>query len=353
MKVNTSSPVMITGATGFVAGRIVEKLLEAGLTVHCPVRDPDNVERLKHLTDAAEVTEGSLKFFKADLLTEGSYQEAMQGCTVVIHTASPFISNVDPSKVQETLLDPAVKGTQNVLNSVSKTPSVKRVVLTSSCYAMLTDAADCLKAPNGIVTEETWNTTASEKYNSYAYSKVVAEKEAWKMADAQSQYKLVVVNPSWVMGPGLKTHPSSESYGVLKMMGDGGMKTGCPDIGLWIVDVRDVAKAHLYAAFVENAEGRYIVSGHNTSMLAINKVLGAKYPAYPFAKGAGPKFLFWLIAPYIGMDRKQISRGVGYKSNLDNSKSVKDLEMEYQPMEKTFPDMFSQMIEAGMIAEPK
>mmetsp|Transcript_15034 Transcript_15034/g.24894 ORF Transcript_15034/g.24894 Transcript_15034/m.24894 type:complete len:190 (-) Transcript_15034:358-927(-) len=182
----------------------------------------------------------------------------MQGCSIVFHTASPFVSNVKPSNVQETLLDPAIKGTQSVLKSVAQTTSVKRVVLTSSCFAILTDAADCKKIPGGIVNESVWNTTASKTYNPYAYSKLLAEKEAWKMADAMSHYKLIVINPGWVFGSGLKTHATSESYDFMKMMGSGAMKGGCPDVGVFVVDVRDVAKAQVSAAFTEE----YVDIGH-------------------------------------------------------------------------------------------
>ncbi|SHJ30170.1 3-beta hydroxysteroid dehydrogenase/isomerase family protein [Shimia gijangensis] len=185
MKIDTKSPVMITGATGYVAGWIVKGLLDAGLTVHAPVRDPDNSEKLQHLTNLAANSAGEIKFFKADLLDEGSYDEAMQGCAVVFHTASPFTINVKDA--QKELIDPAVNGTRNVLTQARKTDSVKRIVLTSSCAAIYTDASDCAKAPNGTLTEDIWNTTSSLDYQPYSYSKTLAEKEAWKIADAQSQ----------------------------------------------------------------------------------------------------------------------------------------------------------------------
>ena len=319
--------------------------------MHCPVRDPDQTAKIQHLKDAAAGTKGSLQFFQADLLQEGSYLPAMKGCAVVFHTASPYIANVPGGReqVQQKLLDPALKGTANVLDSVAQTPSVKRVVLTSSCYAVATDAVDTLEAPGGVANEEVWNSTASVDYNPYAYSKVLAEKEAWKMADAQSQYKLVVVNPAWVFGPGLKVHPTSESFGFLKMLGDGSMKSGCPDIGCYVVDVRDVATAHVRAAFTEQASGRYIVCGHNTSVLKFAKATADAYPDYPLPKSGFPKLIVWLLAPYIGMTRRQIWRGVGYTSTIDNSKSKKELGMEYRPITETFPDMFAQMIEGGMI----
>ena len=151
-KIDKSKPVMITGATGYVAGWIVKKLLDEGLTAHAPIRDPENAEKLQYLNKIAENAPGTIKFYKADLLDEGSYAEAMAGCQIVFHTASPFkIDVVDP---QKELVDPAQLGTRNVLEEVNRTPSVERVVLTSSCAAIYGDNADLKKTPNGIFTED-------------------------------------------------------------------------------------------------------------------------------------------------------------------------------------------------------
>ena len=258
-----------------------------------------------------------------------------------------------PDKVDQDLLNPAVNGTRHVLKSAEQTPSVKRVVLTSSAYALVTDAADCYDAPNGVVNEEVWNTTASRTYNPYAYSKVLAEQEAWKIAKAQSSYKLVVVNRGWVMGPGLKVHPTSESYQFMKSLGDGTFKSGMPKIGVFLVDVRDVAKTHLAAAFTEKAEGRYICVGHNSTTFDFATMLAEKYPNFALPKSAPPKLLVYLLAPYLGMERNQVWRGINYLSTFDNSKSKQDLGIEYRPMEETFPEMFQQMIDDGLISAPQ
>ena len=131
MKINRDKPILVTGATGYVAGWLVKKLLEEGLTVHAAVRNPDNKRKLAHLNEIAANTPGSIRYFKADLLEEGSYAEAMAGCGLFYHTASPFSTDVkDP---QKELIEPAVMGTSNVLMSATQTPSVKRVVVTSSC----------------------------------------------------------------------------------------------------------------------------------------------------------------------------------------------------------------------------
>jgi dihydroflavonol-4-reductase len=111
-QIDKSKPVMITGATGYVAGWIVKKLLDEGFTVHAPVREPENAKKLQYLDKIAENAPGTIIFYKADLLDEGSYAEAMAGCQIVLHTASPFkIDVVDP---QKELVDPAQLGTRNI-----------------------------------------------------------------------------------------------------------------------------------------------------------------------------------------------------------------------------------------------
>ena len=113
--IDPQAPILVTGATGYVAGRLVEKLLREGHTVHAAVRDPENREKLRYLDGLAESLPGSIRYFKTDLLEPGSYAEAMEGCELVFHTASPFTIDVtDPVKE---LIEPARLGTRNVLES--------------------------------------------------------------------------------------------------------------------------------------------------------------------------------------------------------------------------------------------
>ncbi len=110
MNIDISKPVMVTGATGYVAGWLVKQLLEKGLTVHAAIRNPDNAQKVAHLEALAAKSTGSIKYFKSDLLQKGSYAEAMKGCELVFHTASPFTN--DFKDAQKELIEPAVKGTQ-------------------------------------------------------------------------------------------------------------------------------------------------------------------------------------------------------------------------------------------------
>ncbi len=350
-QIDKTKPVLVTGANGYVASWLVKKLLEEGITVHAAVRNPDNPKKVGHLKELDSNAKGAIKFFKADLLTPGAYKEAMQGCELVYHTASPFTTNVkDP---QKELIDPAVNGTANVLESANETESVKRVVVTSSCAAIYTDAIDSVNVPGGVLTEEIWNSTASISHQPYSYSKTLAEKKAWEMANAQNRWGLIAINMCFVLGPALSPGASSsESMNILKMMGDGQMKMGAPKMGLGMVDVRDVAEAHYRGGFTPEAKGRYITSAQNTDMLELAMELLPKYGAkYPIPKKALPKWLLMLVGPSMNkaMTRKSLRNNVNIPWNADNSKIKKELNMEFIPMRKTMEDSFQMLIDEKMI----
>ncbi len=349
--IDKTKPVLVTGANGFVASWLVKKLLEEGITVHAAVRDPNKTEKHAHLDEIAKNTPGAIKYFKADLLQEGSYAEAMEGCELVYHTASPFTSNYkDP---QKELIDPAVKGTANVLNQANKTASVKRVVVTSSCAAIYSDASDVNATPNGVFTEEVWNTTSTLEYQPYSYSKTLAEQKAWEISKTQSKWDLVTINPSFVMGPALNADSiTSESYSILKQMGDGTMKMGAPKLGVGVVDVRDLGEAHFKAGYTAKAQGRYITSAHNTNFLEMALTLKAKYgSSYPIPKSALPKWLLVLVGPMVNdaFSRKFVRNNVNVEWKADNSKIKNDLEMTFKPLQETMEDSFQVLIDSKMI----
>lgn len=350
LEIDRNKPVCVTGATGYVAGWIVKRLLEEGLTVHATVRDPNNETKLAHLRDAEASAPGSLKFFAADLLSAGSFHEAVVGCGVVFHTASPFKITVDDP--QKDLVNPAVSGTRNLLEAVNASGSVTRVVLTSSCAAIYGDNADLLQTPRGVFDENVWNTSSSLEHQPYSYSKTQAERAAWEIADAQSRWRLVVLNPSLVMGPGLKIHGGSESFNIIREMGDGTMKSGTPDMGFGVVDVRDLAEAHLRAGFVPEAEGRHVISGHDTSFPEMAKQLLPKYGSrYPIPKRTLPKWAVWLFGPMMNdaISRKFVSLNVGHPFRADNSKSKASLGVEYRALSETMNDFFAQLVEYGEV----
>ncbi|MFN6085121.1 MAG: NAD-dependent epimerase/dehydratase family protein [Fluviicola sp.] len=354
-EIDKTKPVLVTGANGYVASWLVKKLLDDGLTVHAAVRNPNDASKIQHLKDLAANSKGKIEFFKADLLTPGSYKEAMEGCELVYHTASPFITSVkDP---QKELIDPAVNGTANVLNSANEVESVKRVVVTSSCAAIYTDAIDTVNAPGGKLTEEVWNTTSSLEYQPYSYSKTLAEKKAWEINQQQSRWDLITINMSLVLGPDLNIKNSTtESANILKMLGDGQMKMGAPKMGVGVVDVRDVAEAHFRAGYTPSAHGRYITSAHNSDFLELGTVLHPKYgDKYPLPKKALPKWLVMIVGPMMNklLTRQFIRNNVNVPWNADNSKIKKELGMTFRPLKETMEESFQVLIDSGILKSKK
>ncbi len=352
--IDPQPPVMVTGATGYVAGWLVKVLLDEGHTVHATVRDPGNEAKLRHLDALATEAPGEIRYFRADLMEPGSFAEAMAGCQLVFHTASPFTTDVEDPVTE--LIEPARQGTRNVLEEADRTPSVRRVVVTSSCAAIYGDNIDIEEAPDGVLTEEVWNTSSSVKHQPYSYSKTLAEREAWTMAAAQDRWDLVTINPSLVLGPGTDPEGTSESFTIMKHFGDGTMKTGVPRLGVGVVDVRDLGVAHYRAGFTPEAEGRYIVSGHDSDLAELAAVLREHFgDRYPIPTRTLPKWLVWLVGPILDdtLTRRFVSRNVGLPFRADNSKGVRDLGLSYRPLEETVVDFFQQMVDAGVFADAR
>lgn len=346
------TPILVTGASGYIATWIIKMLLEAGYTVHGTVRDPNRKSSVDPLwAIAKQAPLGTLKLFKADLLDMGSFDEAMAGCSIVMHTASPFVVRGFKDS-NEALIRPAVEGTRNVLEAANRTGSVQRVVLTSSVAAIFGDNADLKEIPSGIFTEEDWNTSSSAHHQPYSFSKKLAEAEAWKIHGAQDRWQLVTVNPGMVGGPALTTSSQSTSIDTLRGLGTGRLWPGVPEMRLPWVDVRDVAAAHLAAAFKPEAEGRHIITNGEPSLLEVARILrghfGNKY-WFPFIEL--PKF----IAKWFGrlLDAsatpKFIEQNVGYPLKFDNQKSIDKLGITYTPLSKTFIDHFQQLLDDGLI----
>ena len=350
MNIDTATPALVTDANGYIAAWIIKRLLDEGVTVHGTVRDPSNPAKTQHLEKLAASAPGDLKLFAADLTRAGSFDEAMQGCGVVYHTASPFvISNIkDP---ESELVGPAVDGVKTVLASVGATDSVRRVVLTSSCAAIYGDSRDALTVAGGVFDESTWNTSSSLTNQPYSYSKTLAEKAAWKIAKAQDRYDLVVTNPAFVLGPSLLGNADGVSNAFVVQAGDGTFKSGVPDAGFGVVDVRDVAEAHLKAAYTPSAEGRHILCHESRTILELTGLLRDRFGSkYPFPKKTLPKFLVWLVAPFVGLERSFVTANVGYPPcKFSNVKSREVLGIEYRPLEDTLGEHFQQMLDDGFV----
>jgi nucleoside-diphosphate-sugar epimerase len=155
--------VLLTGANGFVGSHVLDRLLSRGWSVRSVVRSQAKADQVA--ADFPNMT-SQLDFgIVPDITAPGAFNEVVKSSPpfdTVIHTASPFLYRVINDNRE--FLDPAIKGTTEVLKSVKAfAPSVTRVVITSSCAAVVNFAAPPTTSPPKIYTEEDWNPTTLEQ----------------------------------------------------------------------------------------------------------------------------------------------------------------------------------------------
>ena len=333
----------MTGASGFIVAHIVEQLLAGGYSVRGTVRDAGNVKRYEYLTQLPGADR--LELVAADLMIKGAFDSPVDSVEYVIHTASPYVLTVkDP---QMDLVDPAVNGTLSVLRSCLASPSVKRVVLTSSTAA-ITDEPD-----GRTYTEADWNTTSSLSRNPYYYSKTMAERAAWRFMEEQSpHFDLIVINPSLVVGP-----EYSDSVNTSLSLFTGWTTLASPmilDLHVPIVDVRDVAASHIAAVQAPSAAGRYLCAADVWSWRQMIEWMGreipdVRRPRIPADSAIGTSVMKVMSVVQPRGVRTYLKTHLGRNFVIDNTKVKQELGITFRPIEDTLRDTFADLIESGKI----
>jgi nucleoside-diphosphate-sugar epimerase len=334
--------VLVTGGSGFVASHLIDQLLAGGEFVHTTVRSLANQAKIEPLRAMQRRYPDRLRLFEADLLKIGSFDAAMEGCSIVHHVASPFML---PEKIKDgrrQMLEPALSGTENVLQSVNRTESVRRVVFTSTVGAIFGDYIDVLSMKDKTLAETYFNTTSTVENNPYHYSKVMAERAAWRMCEAQARWSMVAINPGLVLGPSLTPASESGSLFLLDEMMKGYFFYGMPDLSLTTVDVREVAFAHVKAAQTPAARGRYILAEKQMiSFVDVAKILRTVHQRpYLLPTRQIPDFLVKLIGPFFGLTQEYIRHHLGIRFAVDNHRSIEELGVVYRPIRETLIDHY-------------
>ncbi|KAL8135839.1 cinnamoyl-CoA reductase 1 [Apium graveolens] len=312
--------VCVTGAGGYIASWLVKILLSNNYIVHGTVRDP-GAAKYSHLTKLEKASE-NLKLFKADLLDYDSLVTAVKGCVGVFHVASPVPSTAVQNPEVE-LIEPAVKGTLNVLKASSEV-NVKRVVVVSSVAAIAMNPS----WPKGqLMDESSWSDKefCRKTKNFYSLSKTEAESEAWEFA-RKSGIDLVTVCPSLVWGPLLQSTTNSSSLSLINILKEG-LKEMANNMG-WYVDVRDVADALLLAYEKPEAEGRYICSAHAFYKQDLVEIVRKLHPNYNYPKS---------FTSGDGIDLKP------------TTKKLEKLGLSYRPLEETIADSVESYKQSGIL----
>eukprot|EP00750_Incisomonas_marina_P003568 INCI13225.1.p1 GENE.INCI13225.1~~INCI13225.1.p1 ORF type:complete len:417 (-),score=79.73 INCI13225.1:586-1836(-) len=281
--------VVLTGASGFVAGHVAEVLLERGYTVRGTVRDPQNKAKIAHLEALDDRLPGSISFHAADLNAEDPFTEVARGCVAMLHVASPatWSSSVDP---YEAIVKPAIEGTNSALKA-AHAAGMKSVVVTSSVSAVRPTAEKIAQGTNAQPFDESdWNDVASLTYGTYSFSKVQAEKAAYAFVEENAPtFKLGTVHFPVALGP-QHTNRVTSSNGFVKHILLGEIPFLMP-MCLDVVDVRDVARAHVHVMETDTAKGRFIIAhgeSHYLTMGGLAASLRQVLPDYPVASVVAP-----------------------------------------------------------------
>lgn len=343
--------VCVTGVTGFVASHIVKELLDNGYSVHGTVRDVTNEAKVSFLWELlGEGERDRLRLFEADLLKPNSFDEAVRGCSYVIHTASPVIANAAHPYRQ--LVRPAVEGTRNVLRSCARhSATVKRVIYLSSC-----STADNFSGSGRreAFTEEDWNNVSSLTHNPYAYGKTAAERWAWeyvrKLPDSR-RFTLLTTLPGLVLGP-LHSRVLPMSNKAVQILMNRKYGRFCPPMYAPYVDVRDVAVAHRLLLECVDARGRYLIVNGMYWMTQTAAHLRTEFPSHAIPWIPIPSWAVRLSAIFDKRLKGSLLMEYlnGSHPGFDSSK-LKALGFNFRfSLEDTVSDTAKSLLESGLIS---
>ncbi|WP_291208823.1 aldehyde reductase [Hyphomonas sp.] len=314
--------VLVTGATGFIAGHVIHQLVEAGHEVTGTARSASKANALNKTLSAYAGKPIRVDIRAADLSSDEGWMEACQGMDFVQHIASPIPTNLP--RDHDELITPARDGALRVLKA-AKAAGVKRVVMTSSMAAIAYGWGD--KRPT-LLTEEHWSNSGNLADNTaYTRSKTIAERAAWEYVNGEGKgLELTTINPAAVLGP-VMSGDFSASVEILTQLLSGKLP-GTPRVGFGIVDVRDVASAHVLAMTNPAAAGeRFLVCDRFMWFSEVANTLRGQVPAAyekKLPKGELPGWVLKLMAN-INPAVKQVIPELNRERNVSNEKAKRIL----------------------------
>jgi nucleoside-diphosphate-sugar epimerase len=292
----TSSTVLVTGATGFIARHLIVQLLDGGYRVRGTVRSLRSETALRaDLESALQDRSGMqrLSLVEADLDRDAGWHDAVARCRFVQHVASPV--PMQAPKDPEEVIRPARDGTLRILRAAANA-GVERFVYTSSMSAIVSGVSR-----DHVFTANDWSNPDSPGVGPYERSKTLAERAAWEFVRSPQAgtMQFAVVNPGAVIGPMIGKEASTSLELVRKLLAR--EVPGVPDLCIALVDVRDVAAVHCAVMTAPHANGqRFLAAGPSCSLRDVAQVLarhcgprGFRVPVQPI-----PKWLIRLVAVF-------------------------------------------------------
>lgn len=346
----------MTGASGFIGSHVVANLLARGRIVRATVRDATDPERVDHLNAmivGGEIEAGDvgncvrrLEIIEMDLLDEESVLAAVSGCTDIIHCAAAL--DVNAKDPQRDVVDPSVIGCRNLCSAIERDGGVRRLVHTSSTAAI----RKTVHEEGRVWTREDWCDDATVESNPYGLAKAEAERTVreWHSRIGEAlRLRLVTIHPCVVLGPPLSKRHLVGSLSYIEAL----VKRSTPrclPLHVSVVDVRDVAEAHVRALTGGEEEGRYLIVSGEMWMLEMAEVLAAAHPDRRWPRGVLPYWACLMLAVFHPkVTVRWMKRHLGKSCSYDASPSTEDLGMVYRSPEEAVIDSVQAMLENGWV----
>ena len=327
--------VLVTGGTGFVGSHTVAALVQAGHTVRLLVRSPRRIR-----PGLGPLGVAGVAHVVGDVTDPDSVATALDGCDAVVHAASVVSLHVrDAERILETN-----RASAELVLGQAVERGLDPVIHVSSIAALRHGDVDDPVTADSPITDNT---------GTYARSKAAAEKVARDLQDQGAP--VVTVYPTMVLGP----HDPNIGEGtnawrnILR-----GVIPAMPPGGTHIVDVRDVAAAHLAMLEPNRGPRRFVTAGtHVTTREAIDGLAAAT--GRKLRIGSIPAGL--VHAGGVVADAVQralpIKLPFGYEAatiltndtRCDDTDTWKQLGLTPRPLEETIADTVRWMAEQGLI----
>ncbi|KAK2660349.1 hypothetical protein Ddye_006882 [Dipteronia dyeriana] len=260
--------ILVTGASGFLGGRLCHALVKQGHSVRALVRPTSDISSLPSST----TTDGPLELAYGDVTDYRSLLDSCSGCHVIFHAAAvvePWLP--DPSR----FVSVNVGGLKNLLQAAKETKTVEKIIYTSSFFA--------LGSTDGYIADETQ--FHKEKYfcSEYEKSKATADKIA--LQAASEGFPIVPVYPGVIFGAGKITTGNVVTQLLIERFNGrlpGYIGYGNDRFSFSLVD--DVVEGHIAAMDKGRPGERYLLTGENASLALIFDmaavITGTKKPRF-------------------------------------------------------------------------
>ncbi len=340
-----TAKVLVTGASGFIAKHCIAELLRNDFSVGGTLRDMSRADAVRKSIGRAGADASGVDFVSADLLRDDGWQQAMQGCTYVLHVASPF-PLLEPRNPDD-LIRPAREGVLRVLKAATQA-GIKRVVMTSSVVSVTLPWPEA--PPGQVFTEADWTNPKRPDLTTYIVSKTLAERAAWDFVKAEPRApQLAAVNPAIVLGPATDADISS-SHEVIKLMAKGAYPAA-PKVGFPISDVRDVAATHVLAMTKPEAGGkRFLTANGFMRLIEVGRLVAE---ALPDLQGEVPhrELPDWLVRAAALFDKrlKAVIPDLGHPRPISNAQARSVLGQSFRSAPEAVKSAALSLRELGVI----